>query len=353
MQTHQALSWLWMLLALWLAACTSTADETSKPPSDVITFEHDEASAQVHVRLDGQPFTSYLYHDSLEKPVLWPILTSSGKAVTRGFPFAPRPFERTDHPHHVGHWMNYGDVNGLDFWNNSYRVSEDRKPRFGWIHHREILEMETRGELGLLKVRMSWTDHEEEPLLEEVSTFTFSRQGGVAIIEREATLTALGQRVAFTDNKEGFFAIRMTRELEHPTEGELRLTDAAGNPQEEKVAPPPGLSGQYLSSEGLTGEAVWGTRAAWVRLSGELEGSTVSVAILDHPRNPGYPTYWHARPYGLFSANPLGQNVFSKGAEELNFALEPGASTTFRYRILVHEGAEPLGTDRIASLANF
>jgi Methane oxygenase PmoA len=57
--------------------------------------------------------------------------------------------------------------------------------------------------------------------------------------------------------------------------------------------------------------------------------------MLDHPSNPGYPTHWHARGYGLFSANPLGQKSLDDGDVELNLALEPRGSATFRYRILI------------------
>jgi hypothetical protein len=49
----------------------------------------------------------------------------------------------------------------------------------------------------------------------------------------------------------------------------------------------------------------------------------------------GYPTYWHARGYGLFAANPLGQEVFSKGKEILNFKLNKGESVIFKHRIIV------------------
>jgi hypothetical protein len=51
--------------------------------------------------------------------------------------------------------------------------------------------------------------------------------------------------------------------------------------------------------------------------------------------NPGFPTYWHARGYGLFAANPLGQKIFSDGKQDLNFSIAPGQSATFRYRILL------------------
>jgi hypothetical protein len=70
-------------------------------------------------------------------------------------------------------------------------------------------------------------------------------------------------------------------------------------------------------------------------LSGAVNQEPVTLALLDHPRNTGFPTYWHARGYGLFAANPLGQEVFSNGKEKLNFTLEPKQSVTFRYRLLI------------------
>ena len=73
-------------------------------------------------------------------------------------------------------------------------------------------------------------------------------------------------------------------------------------------------------------------------LSGKIGQEAITLAILDHPKNPGYPTYWHARGYGLFAANPLGQQVFSNGRESLNLTLEPGQSVSFRYRVLIISG---------------
>ena len=70
-------------------------------------------------------------------------------------------------------------------------------------------------------------------------------------------------------------------------------------------------------------------------LYGKKGNDTISIVIMDHPGNPGYPTYWHARNYGLFAANPLGQKVFSEGKENLNFRLRKGQTTTFRYRIVI------------------
>jgi hypothetical protein len=78
-----------------------------------------------------------------------------------------------------------------------------------------------------------------------------------------------------------------------------------------------------------------------------VDGESVTIAILDNPKNPGFPTYWHARGYGLFAANPLGWNDFTNGKQQLELHLEPGESTTFRYRILILTGSDP--TSRIES----
>src|ERR1700732_2839655 len=52
-------------------------------------------------------FTSFLYPDSLEKPVLFPVCDAGNAIITRGFPLNPRPGEPNDHPHHVGLWFTY------------------------------------------------------------------------------------------------------------------------------------------------------------------------------------------------------------------------------------------------------
>src|SRR5262249_17832715 len=79
-------------------------------------------------------------------------------------------------------------------------------------------------------------------------------------------------------------------------------------------------------------------RGRWTMLTGKIGDEAVTIAMLDHPKNPGFPTYWHARGYGLFALNPLGQKAFSNGRETLNFTLEPHASATFRSAVLVLEG---------------
>ncbi len=290
---------------------------------------------KVNVLIDGELFTSYIWPESIKKPVLWPVVTAGGNEVTRQFPLKNKAGERADHPHHVGVWLNYGDVNGLDFWNNSEAIPEEKAGNYGTIYHESIGTTKSGKGQGLLVTSAAWKDNSGKVLLNEVSEFVFSVQGQTRIIDRSTVLRAVNGKVKITDNKEGMFAIRVTRELELPSTGKVQLTDSHGNVTEVDASDDKTATGSYLSSEGITDDDVWSTRGSWMKLSGVIEGEKVAIVIFDHPSNPGYPTYWHARGYGLFAANTLGQKVFSNGKEELNFEIDNGQSATFNYRLAV------------------
>jgi hypothetical protein len=296
------------------------------------------ADKKVDVLIDGKLFTSYIYPDNIKKPVLWPVITAEGNEVTRQFPMKKKAGEQVDHPHHVGIWLNYGDVNGLDFWNNSEAIPAEKADGFGTIYHQKVEKAESGKGKAFLQTSCAWKDSKGNQLLQETSEFTFSVQGKTRIIDRTAILKAVNGKVNITDNKEGMFAIRVTRELELPSTGKLKLTDSHGNVTEVDGATDKTATGDYLSSEGVTGDAVWATRGKWMKLSGVMNGEKIAIVIFDHPGNAGYPTYWHARGYGLFAANTLGQKVFSEGKEEMNFSIENGGTATFRYRLAVFSG---------------
>lgn len=301
----------------------------------LVTVDPVPGKKKVDVLIDGKLFTSYIWPESIKKPVLWPVITSGGNEVTRQFPLKQKAGERADHPHHVGIWFNYGDVNGLDFWNNSEAIPEEKADDYGTIYHESIGTTRSGKGQGFLVTSASWKNNSGEVLLNEVSEYIFSVQGKTRIIDRSVVLKAVNGKVNLTDNKEGMFAIRVTRELELPSKGTVQVTDSHGNVTEIDATEDKTASGSYLSSEGITDNDVWATRGRWMKLSGSLNGENVAIVIFDHPSNPGYPTYWHARGYGLFAANTLGQKVFSNGKEEMNFSIDNGKSATFRYRLAV------------------
>jgi hypothetical protein len=303
---------------------------------------------KVDVYINGNFFTSYCYPSDIEKPFLFPVLAPNGTVITRGFPIEPRKGERVDHPHHIGIWFNHGDVNGLDFWNNSSAIEADKKDLYGHIVNQKIVRAES-GKTGILEVVTAWEDNKGNIILTENVTYIFSGDTHSSTIDHISTLTAVNGNVQIGDSKEGLFAIRVDRAFEMPSNESLIFTDDKGNPTTVKSTDNTGVTGMYTSSKGLKGDAVWGTRNEWVILSGIKDNVPVSMAIFDNPKNEGYPAYAHARGYGLFSLNNLGENSYDPKQAKISHIIEKGKSLTFYHRFYVQSGSEltPEQADKI------
>ena len=120
---------------------------------------------------------------------------------------------------------------------------------------------------------------------------TFYRTEGSRIIDFEITLKATDGPVTFGDTKEGMFGLRVASSMD--------VNKKKG--------------GKITNAEGLTDDQAWGKASPWVDYTGPVEGKTVGIAILNHPRSFRYPTTWHVRTYGLFAANPFGWHDFGLG----------------------------------------
>ncbi|MFA5588608.1 MAG: hypothetical protein GX792_03330 [Bacteroidales bacterium] len=317
------LIYLFSLVAL-LLGCTASAPK--------VEFKHDAQAKKVEVWFGDSFFTSYIYPDDIEKQVLYPITTASGKEITRGYPINPRPFERTDHPHHVGLWLNFGDVNGLDFWNNSFAIKPEDKHKFGSIKFKEILE--TNPQTGTLITASDWVDSDNEALLNEKTTFVFSEEGVVRTIDRTSELTAQ-KEVTFTENKEGLLGLRVDRSFEEPATKPGRFLDAEGNVTEVPVLNNEGVNGVYRNAEGITGGDVWAKRSPWVALRAEKDNEIITIVMMDHPDNPNYPAWSHARGYGLFASNNFAGRAVDENAEPVLLTLKPGEKLKIRYKVII------------------
>ena len=316
-------------------------------------FAENKEKKQVDVLYNGRLLTAYCYYDSVRKPFLFPVNTVDGITITRGWPIAPRAGERTDHPHHNGMWMNYESVNGLDFWNNSTAIEPAKRNLYGTIRHDNVVSATVdNNDKATLITSASWLHPDGHVLLKEKTIHVFSVRANAFIVERTTTLTANREDVVFKDTKDGLFAMRVARELEMPSTQADVFTDAQGNKTAvQKMVSNEGVTGNYISSEGKTGDSVWSSKGRWTMLQGTKDGKDITIGMFDHPKNVGYPTYWHARGYGLFALNPLGRKVFSNGTEELNFTLKPGTSSTFKYRVVIVSGKR-LTDKEMNNLAN-
>jgi hypothetical protein len=334
----------YLVTVMLLAFCLSASSQNVK-------LVQDDAKKKVDVFIGGKQFTSFCYPADIEKPFLFPVYAPNGTVVTRGYPLAPRKGERVDHPHHIGLWFNHGNVNGLDFWNNSSAIRADRKDQYGHIAVQKIVKAEG-GKKGTLEVVSNWDDNKGNTILVENTTYTFSGDKTGWTIDHITTLTAAIDAV-ITDNKEGMFAIRVDRAFEMPSNESLIFTDEKGNPTTVKATDNTGVTGMYKSSNGKSGDAVWGTRNEWVILNGTKDNVKIGFGIFDNPKNPGFPAYTHARGYGLFSINNLGAKSYDPKAEQVVYKLAKGQSMKLMHRFFIEAGAELTPEDAVKIFTDF
>ena len=289
---------------------------------------------RIDVMIAGELFTSYLYDDNMTKPLLIPVRTPSGIEVNRRHPLTEIEGGSTDHEHHVGIFFAVDKVNGVKFWNNTGLSPQ--------IRHVEITEATGGASTGKLSTIANWVDENKQILLEEKRTMLFIAGEHEYAIDLSIDLTATCPSILFEDIEEGMLAIRVS--------DYLRESDPEASPQPGRPLPKESISGtgRYFSSNGdETAKNVWGKRARWVALQGVRQNKVVGVAILNHPASINYPTYWHVRNYGLFSANPLGQGDFQRQQPRkyrknkvipLRLTLEQGETAHFRFLVIAYEG---------------
>jgi hypothetical protein len=335
-------------LATFIIA-TTLAGKATGQKNEPVKIVKDSKENKYDISIGGKFFTSFLYPANLEKPVIYPIYSSKGTEVTRGFPLHPKAGDPTDHPHHLGLWFNFENVNGLDFWNNSYAIPAEKKNLYGWIKTDRILKT-SDGARGELAYHANWTNQKNEVLLEETTTYEFTGVGNRRTIDRTTVLKAKTQ-VVFNDAKDGLLGLRLAHALEIPATTDQKFTDDKGNVTVVKAGTDKIPNGNYITSEGKQGNDAWSTRGVWCKVYGKMGNDSVSISIIDHPSNPNYPTFWHARGYGLFAANPLGEKIFTNEKSTKNLTLKPGESVTFRYRIVIDEADKTTSTQELNKMA--
>ena len=203
----------------------------------------------------------------------------------------------------------------------------------------------------VISYHANWTNQQKNVLLEETTRLEFSGTEHQRIIDRITVLKA-DTTVLFTDAKDGLYGIRLAHALQIPTDKDQEFKDDKGNVTVVKGGTDHIANGNYLTSEGKQGDDAWSTRGRWCKVYGKMGNDSISIAIIDHPENPNYPTFWHARGYGLFAANPLGEKIFTNGKSFKNLHLKKGESVTFGLGIVIDDGDKTLTVKELNKIAD-
>lgn len=275
----------------------------------------------IDIVIEGQPFTTYYFDPKIAKPYFMPLRSAEGTIITRGFPIGNTVPPEQEHdpdlePHQRPMDFGHGNVDGIDFWGEAIFPKWSDDSVFGRTVLVKIEEMKGGADSGTLRALFHLVGPRGRIVADETQTFVFRGDKQTRMIDCEFTITANhGAPVTMGDTKEGTFALRLTKALNVPP-------------------------GHMVNSNGSVGEKqVWGKRANWVDYYGRVGKEEVGVAIFDSPRSFRHPTYWHARGYGLFAANPFGIREFTGDPNhDGSSTIREGKSLTLRYRVFIHHG---------------
>ncbi len=303
MRTLTQLSLTWLTLGL-IASASWSAD---KGP---LTIE--ELDGKCRVLVDGELFAEVDYQ-TYEKPIVYPILGPGQIPMTRNYPMKRDiPGEANDHPHHKSMWFGHGDVNGVSFWHEEGKIVNEN---VAVTHDPQQPSITMTNKL---------LNPADQLVCRETVQITFRVQPGARIVDWQETLHAGDQPLRFGDTKEGSMGLRVHPSLRLENDTRRGVTTA---------------NGTALNSEGVRGGDVWGKQAKWVDYSGKINGREMGIAFFDHPQNLRHPSYWHARAYGLFAANPFGLSQFVGPGNDGSYTVPAGDVLQLRYRFVFHEGA--------------
>ncbi len=282
--------------------------------ADGITLSQDKG--RIDVKIDGQLFTSYHY-EGVPKPALYPVRWIDGTGMTRRFPMEKAlPGESNDHVHHRSVFWGHRHVKGgkdgsiHDFWGENSNSGK------------QVATEVKSGKDNSILAANKWVSKTGETIATDNRIIRFNGDKSSRIIDYTITIHASEGDIVLMDDKDAGMGFRVPDSMCVSPHGTAKIK----------------AEGYMLNSEGVSGAACWGKSAKWVDYSGLVEGKILGVAMFDHPNNPRHPTSWHARSYGLCTANIFGKRHFEKLKDKNagNYPLKIGQSLTFKYRLYWH-----------------
>lgn len=315
-----------MRFLIVLTACTIAAITPSSSLAADFSVKVEEDG--VSILINGELFTKYVTKGEGNKPYFWPIIGPTGKQMTRAYPMQDVKGEKQDHVHHRSMWFGHQRINGFDTWHEPATFEERfrKKPKelaarlktLGVTVHRNVVETRANSDHAILVTEADYTDPDGNRLMQDKRRFTFrvAPDTGSRIIDMDMTLVGSEETVTLDDAKDSGFSVRVAHTM---------CVDAKEG-------------GSIVNSNGDRDKAAWGKRASWCDFFGPVEGETLGIAILHHPASFRYPNPWHARTYGLFTANPFGLKSVAGLGESGAVELKRGETLSLRYRVIFHQG---------------
>lgn len=272
-----------------------------------------EEKDKLQITIDGKPFTTYNFTPTPDDPewrmpYFFPVYSTEGVPLTADRARETINENPREHPHHRSVWIGMGDINGVDHW--TFKQWHQRHVKF------------TKIEGNMFVQELAWDGKEPgKPVLTEVRTVRIvAHEDGSRGFDITTTITAASGDAVFrvkplnvSGVEGGWLAVRVPME-------------ASTNP-----------ASLITTSAGTTGErAARSTPSNWCDYSGMVQGKMRGVTLYPHPTNPGYPSPFAVRQWGMMTI--IGVH---------DWTLPAGKSQSLRHMLLFHDGpADPAKFDR-------
>jgi hypothetical protein len=295
---------------------TLTTRDAGNTPAE--GFGIGEVPDGLEFTVGGRLFTRYNFGASQTRPYFHPTIGPGGVRVTRSFPMEPGyegADESTDHPHHTGIYVAHGEVNDVNHWGGR-TAGKQLHQEFGAVWRGPVY--------AGAQEHLEWVGPDGTPTLAERRSFVvYNLPGEERLLDVTTSLIARYGPVHFGDTKEaGLISVRVASSMEGKR-GQGLIENAFGGKREPET---------------------WGKPAPWCHYSGPVGDTIQGIGIFDHPHNPRYPTNWHVRDYGLFSANAFGyHDYFPNTQRDGSLYVQAAHHVTFRYRLHFHRGDAAAG----------
>jgi len=290
-------------------------------------FELETTDSGITVKLNGELFTKYVT-DQANKPYFYPIIGPTGAHMTRHYPMKDVEGERQDHPHHRGINFGHHKVNGYNTWlerlslvgkikDKSPEEAEEILSVMGYTRHSAYKSLKVASDHAIMVVTNDYTDYDGNWIMKDERTYTFrAPNDDTRIIDVDIILKATPHVISHLDDiKDAGLSIRVPHAIS---------VDAK-------------QGGLLINSNGDTNVDSWGKQANWCDYNGTIDGEKIGIAFMNHPNSFRYPTFWHARTYGLLTANPFGTKEVG-GEGDGTITLRSDETIKLKHRFLFHTG---------------
>lgn len=224
------------------------------------------------------------------RPFFHPVRDPAGEIVLT----EDRP---ADHPWQHGIFAGLHEVNGLDFW------TEKAGPKIGSQHFVKLLDLQATTDRVSWRALSQWKD-----------------PAGVTVLDEEQAV------VVYAPESSQFYRIDLDWTLRaHDKSVDIGKYDFGGL----SVRMPFDPRHIHLNSNGERDAATGNKSATWCDVSRPFGEKIYGIAVLDHPKNLGYPSMWRVDGQGMINPSPSLRG---------DWRVEESRARTFRYRLVVHQG---------------